>query len=299
MPNRIYSAKGANALFASALGYSLTAILIRYMSPMWGDKAQVAARWFMAFLIILIYIFITKKRLKIPKNKLFLLISLGIVFVGLVMLFTASIQKTTVANTLFLYFATCIIATFLFGTIFLKERVAKNKILSQFLALSGLALYGGALIGGTSGLGLAMLAGLFGGVANIILKLLKDVDALVVIFFQLGVGSVLAFLVTLFSKEEILREVSVSVSMLTMIFALLIIASSGLLVYGYKYFDVNVGAAIASSEIAFGVILAYLLFKEVPAANEIIGGTLIFAGSVIGSLGFEDKAKYKLHGVNS
>jgi drug/metabolite transporter (DMT)-like permease len=70
---------------------------------------------------------------------------------------------------------------------------------------------------------------------------------------------------------------------LTIFFALVIILGSYLTLYGFQNFDVNIGTVIMSTELVFAAIMAYFLFDEVPATHELVGGIVIFAGSVVGS----------------
>lgn len=287
MVKRVYTAKGAEALFGSALAYTFTAILIREVAPMWGDKAQVAARWFLTFVVIAAYFLIKKKSYKLPKNTLGYLILLSLFFTILVVLFTVSVQKTTVANSLFMFFAACLASTFLFGTIFLRESVTISKVLSLLLVFSGLCFYGGAIVGGSTGLILGALAGLFGGGSNILFKLLKNVENSLIMLYQFGFGSIFAIGLTLISGDEIIRQISLKASLLTLFFVVCLLVASGLTIYGFKHFDLNIGAAILASELVFGTLLGFIFYSEIPAANEMIGGMLIFVGAVIGSLEFD------------
>lgn len=293
MSSRQYIAKGANALFASAFLYALTAVLIREVSPMWGDKAQIAARNAGAFLLVFLFVIYKKTNLRVRRKDLFYLISLGALFSFSVILFVVSVQRTSIANALFVFFGSSIIGTFIFGTLFLKEEVGMHKIVSLFFALFGLVFYSGDFNTNSSGVVLAAIAGMTMGLTNIILKLLKDLKTSVVQVYQFGVTALITSILMIISGEQIIKEVTLKVTLLTVLFTFVMLAAISLVIYGYRYFDVNIGAAISASEIVFGVILGYIIYKEIPSTSEFIGGTFIFIGAVIGSLDFSKmKSKY-------
>jgi drug/metabolite transporter (DMT)-like permease len=279
-----YTAKGAQALFASAFAYAFTPVLVREVAPMWGDKAQVAARWSLVFIILIVYGLFRNTKAKIPRSKLLYAISLGATFALTVLFFTFAVQKTTIANSLFTFYAANMIVSFLLGTLILKEAVSRSKILAIVLALAGLGLYSGELLVGSVGVIFAVIAGINEGASNVFRKKLSGVDRSALLRLQFGVGSVFTILVTLMSRDEIIRTASFRGTLLTVIFALILILAGNLLLYGYQHFDVNIGTVITASELVFGAILGLLLFHEVPAPHELLGGTLIFAGSILGSL---------------
>lgn len=282
-----YTAKGAEALLAASFFYAFTAILIREVAPMWGDKAQVTARWSLAFFILLAFALYKKTNLKIHKNQLLPLSLLSTLFVLVVMFFTVGVQRTTVANSLFIFFAVSMLTAFIAGTFMLKESITRAKIIALIFSFCGLMFFADQIFAGSSGIVLCAIAGVFGGLTTLLYKLLKKVDNNLILIFQYGTGSILAVAATLLSGDEIIRQASLKVTLLTVVFAFVLIVATSLIVYGYRYFDVNVGSAITSSEIVFGVILAYILYKEVPNNQEIVGGSLILIGSIIGSLNFE------------
>lgn len=289
----INAAKGANALFASAFAYALTAVLIREVSLMWGDKAQIVARNGLAFLLVFLFVIYKKTNLKVQSKELVYLIGLGGLFASLVVLFVVSVQKTSIANSLFVYFAASIIGTFIFGSIVFKEKASIHKFISLFFAICGLAFYAGDFKAGSIGVIFAALAGLAGGLTNIIFKLLKNLKTSVVLFYQFGVTTFIVLIMILISGEAIIKEVTLKLTLLTIFFTFIMLAAISLVIYGYRYFDVNIGAAISASEIVFGAVLGYIIYKEIPSNNELVGGVFIFLGSVIGALDISEmKRKY-------
>lgn len=171
---------------------------------------------------------------------------------------------------------------------FRDESLTGAKLIALTLSFFGLTFFADQILSGSSGITFCIAAGFFGGLATFMYKYLKILSNNVILAYQYGIGSALAMIVMFISGDEIIRDVSLKVSVITLIFSFILIAGSALLVYGYRYFDVNVGTALTSSEIVFGIILAYFLYKEVPNSQEMIGGMFILAGSMIGSLDFSE-----------
>jgi drug/metabolite transporter (DMT)-like permease len=175
------------------------------------------------------------------------------------------------------------ITSFGLGTLLLKESISRSKIVALVLAILGLALYSGAIAGGNEGIIFAIFAGLCGGTINLISKQLTGVDRNSVLLIQYMVGTIFAVATALLSGEALIRTTSVHATLLTIFFASVIILGSYLTLYGFQNFDVNIGTVIMSTELVFAAIMAYVLFNELPKPHELLGGLLIFTGSVVGS----------------
>lgn len=277
------SLSGAEALFGAAFFYALTGIFIREVAPMWGDNAQVAVRYSLVLFFLLGYALIKKNTLRVPKSHISMVIALSILFALVVLFFTAAIGKTTVANSLFTFYAANMVTSFLLGSLILREKISVSRIIAIVLALAGLSVYTHALLAGSLGLVYGITAGLCDGISNVLRKKLSSINRNTVIFFQFLIGAIFTILVTIFSRQEIIRQVSLRGSILTLIFAFILIAAANLILYGYKNFDVNMGAVIMSTELIFAAVMAYVLFHESLATHELIGGCLIFVGSIVGS----------------
>lgn len=279
---------GAEALFGAALMYAMTGILVREVAPMWGNNAQVAARYVLVLVFLTAYGLAKRKKLSIPTPKLTAAIALGILFALVILFFTAAVENTTVANSLFTFYATNMIVSFVLGTLILREGISYPKAIAIVLALAGLSVYSNALLAGSLGLLYGILAGVCDGTGNVFRKQLRNVDRSVVLWLQYFIGSVFTILVTLLSGQVIVRHASVRGGLLTLLFAIVLITGSNLLLYGFQHFDVNVGTVITSTELIFAAVMAYFLFHEIPARHELVGGGLIFLAAIVGS-GIWDK----------
>ena len=294
MPKKLQP-KGAEALFVASFLYGITGVLVRLMGSMWGNDAQVAARYALAFVLLVAYGYFRKTKTRIPRGKILYVAMFAIAFALSVLFITLGIEKTTIANSMFTFYAANILTSFILGSLILKESVTNNKIIALVLALIGLGLYAGQLFSNNPGIIYSVLGGACGGVSNMFSKLLKGVDRNAVIRAQYGIGTVLTVAIVILSKGTIIRQVTLGGIITTVIFALVLLLAANLLLYGYQHFDVNVGIVIMSLELVFAALFGWLFYNEVPAPHELLGGLLIFAGSIFSGVSKRRRATANNH----
>ena len=276
--------KGASALFTSAFIYSTFGILIRQMALMFGDSAQTAVRFGVAFVFIFILNFIRKQSINLPKKAILKACLLGLSFGCVVLLFTISVNNTKIANSVFLLYAGSMISSLAIGTILLKEKLTTIKIVAILIAFLGLYMYSDAILVMSVGIIAGIVSGLFDGISNAIRKTLKGLNRNAILTYQFAFSSLLAALAMLVMGEVILKQILPLSILAVIIFAFLQIGLGNLLLYGFQHFDVNVGTVILATELFFASILGFLLFKEIPTSREILGGMLIFTASIISTV---------------
>ncbi len=285
------SIKGASALLGAALIYASFGVLIREMAEMFGNNAQVAFRFFVAFAVLSLVIFLKKKTIKLPKDAIKKAIMLGLAFCAILLLFTISVNNTKIANSVFLLYSGSIISSLLIGTLILKEKLTLVKIVAILLSLIGLAMYSSAIFSLSVGVVTGVLAGLIEGGANALRKTLKGYDRNTVLWYQFAVGSIVATSVMLVSGEVAVKEVSTLAIVVGVVFGLLQIGLGNLLLYGFQHFDVNVGTIILACELIFAAIIGWIFLQESPNGNELLGGAFIFAASVLSAVNFKEVRK--------
>lgn len=285
MPINKITLGGGQALFAAAFLFAYTNVLVRDMATMWGDQAQVAARFALVWLILVAYNLITKKSSVIPKNKKNVAIAYSLVAAVSILFFTLSVQLTTIANTLFTSNATELFVAFLLGSFLLKEKLTVNKVTAIGLAFIGLSLYSDSILTGSAGIIFGILGGATTAVCNLLAKKLKGVDLGSVMRLQFGLGTILMVALTLLlSPDDIIRTVSLEGTIATVLFALILIAATRLVLYGFQHSDINIASVILSSQLAFGALLGFLIYQEYLSGYEMLSGLLILAAAIVGSL---------------
>lgn len=286
MPKLKITLGGSEALLGAAFLFAITNVLVREMADMWGDQAQVAARFALVWLILVVFAHIKKgKRTIIPRSKRMTAIAYSIVAAIAILFFTLSVQATTIANTLFTSNATELFVAFLLGSLLLKEKVTARKLIAIGLAVAGLVLYSDSILVGSAGIIFGLLGGAATALCNLFAKKLKGVDLGAIMRLQFGLGAIFMIVLSLiFSPNDIVRTVSMEGSIATILFALILIATTRLVLYGFQHSDINVASVILSSQLAFGALLGFFVYQEVLAPHEIISGLLILFAAIIGGI---------------
>lgn len=106
------------------------------------------------------------------------------------------------------------------------------------------------------------------------------------IFYQNTFTAIFALVLGIVVADNLVTNLTPNVIFVSIIFGLLIYAIGYLLLYGFKYIDVNVGAIILSSELFFTVIFNYFFLMEIPTALELTGGIIIFIAANVAEINF-------------
>ncbi len=278
------SLSGGEALLAAAFLFAITNVLVREMAHMWGDQAQVASRFALVWIILMIYAYFRRKKTSIPRSKIFPAVMYSLLAASAILFFTLSVQMTTIANTLFTSNATELFVAFLLGSMLLNEKITGRKLVAIGLSLAGLALYAESLLGGSIGLIFGLLGGATTAMCNLLAKRLKGVDLGAILRMQFGLGAVFMIILTIvLSPNDIVRTVSVEGMAVTALFALILILATHLVLYGFQHSDINIASVILSSQLAIGALLGFIFFREVPAPHEIVSGLLITCAAIVAS----------------
>lgn len=277
---------GSEALLGAAILFAFTNVLVREVSSMWGDQAQVAARFALVWVILVVFAKLSKgKKTAIPRAKMKYAVAYSILAATAILFFTLSIQNTSMANTLFTSNATELFIAFLLGSFLLREKITSRKIIAIGLALVGLILYSDSILVGSIGIIFGLLGGATTALCNVLAKKLKGVDLGATMRMQFGLGAVFMVVLTLiFSPHDIVRTVSIEGIVATIVFAFVLIVATRLVLYGFQHSDVNVATVILSTQLAFGALLGFFLYQEVLSSNEIMSGALILCAAIIGGI---------------
>jgi drug/metabolite transporter (DMT)-like permease len=279
----ISQVNGAQALFGAAFLFATTGALVREMGAMWGITAQIFIRSLLVVLILFVFSYF-HRRPKIPREILPYAVILGVMSSSNMVLFTYGFERTTLSNTYFCSYATTIIVSFLLGTLVLKEKVPKIKTLAIILTIIGLGFYAPSLLAGATGIIYGVLAGFVSGTGGLVNKRVRKADRIAVMRIQYGMIAIFSLGLTLIMGTPFLRTISWPGTIATVVFALVLIGAGNLLLYGYRHIDINIGSVVLSSELVFGSLLGFLLYREVPTKIEFVGGGVIFLGSLAGGV---------------
>jgi len=246
-------------------------------------------RLFFAFIILFFFVFFTNKKWLIIDKK-------GIIYLALMGLFSqmlfnlfyfSCIQKTTIATAVtLLYSAPIFIAVM--ARIFYKELFTPVKTVALFLCMGGcfFAATGGSvavlklnLIGVLMGLG----AGFTFSLVTIISKaIIRKYHQLTIIVYALGFG--LLFYLP-FSHPLIIFQKNLPLEVWLLISSFGVISTAlayGLYITGISYgIEVSRAGIISTLELVVGVILSYLVFKEVLWGWKSVGISMVVFSVII------------------
>lgn len=284
---------GSEALLSAAFLFAFTNVLVREMASMWGDQAQVAVRFALVWLILFVFMRLKKdNKTVIPVSKRTTAIAYSVVAALSILFFTLSVQATTIANTLFTSNATELFVAFLLGSILLREKITAKKLIAIGLAVVGLILYSDSILVGSFGVIFGMLGGGTTALCNVLAKKLKGVDLGAIMRLQFGLGAIFMTVLTfIFSPNDILRTVNIEGILATVAFALILIVATRLVLYGFQNSDINIASVILSSQLAFGALLGFIVYRETLTPHELISGLLILCAAIVG--GFAQKPTTK------
>jgi drug/metabolite transporter (DMT)-like permease len=271
--------KGAGSLLAGAFVVSTFGIWARFIAPMFSAAAQTATRCLLAaaFMGVLVLLKRGKYKLRGYTRREYVYIALlGFLTVALSLLFIASVTATKVGNTSSLIYAGSIVTSFIVGTFFLGEKTSVLRVTAIVVALAGLTMYAPDLLSLKIGILTGFGAGICDGLSNVARKQLRNVDNNAAVLYQYVAAGFFAIPFVLLPGNQPVQTVHASSIAAMLAYAVAALVFAKLLLHGFSRFDVNVGGVILAMQIFFGMLLGFLVFHEVPSANELAGSVMIF-----------------------
>ncbi len=279
--------KGIVALFFATFLFSLFGVFTRLIADQVGVFFQLLVR-----VSIMCGIFFAIGRLthsfkKIKGNDFKLFILRGILVVVDFTSFYIAITQLPLGLTLFIFYAASVAANFLYGYLFLHEEITSIKVISLFLALLGLvAIYGDSF--GSLKL-IPALAAIFSGacfgLTTSTSKTLTDKYSVTQVnFVAYLTAAILAIPLLIIVQEDISFNIPISTILLLILFSITGVGAFYATLYGYKFLEAQKASLIMLAELIFVVLLGFVLYKELPNINTIIGGILILSALALPNL---------------
>lgn len=271
---------GTLSLFIAAFLYGSQNIATRLTGVSFGPFLSTALR----ALIVIIFLvwFVTWKKIRSPDWKWFILRAIGNV-IATTCIFIA-VNKMSVGAALFSFYASLILSGGLFGILFYKEKVTLIKIVSLLITAFGLIL----IYSNQSTLTfnwyfiIALVGGIGGSMWSVFsrpitktysLKQLVVVDSAITVLLSLLISLALHESWKLLQFDQ--RLLAVVYLGFTQVFTGQLVAK------GFKTVDAQVGSMILLNDTIFGILFAFLFFKEIVPLMVVIGGTCVFLSSIL------------------
>lgn len=201
--------------------------------------------------------------------------------------FTYGILLTQVSNALFLFYSYAVITPIL-GYIFLKEKLGFSNVTASLISIVGLVLlyqpnsFATWKIGGL----FALLSALGQSAYIIARKKLPEYSAGFMLLANTVVGVVVVGIMSLVFENQFyfqyqLSQISLHTWTVTVLFGIDNFFAWLAMTKDFEYFQATMGSLILLTEIIFGVVLALIIFAEIPTMVTLFGGVLILTASIL------------------
>lgn len=245
----------------------------------WVDlpaSAIVFGRVFFAAFFLLLYIFYTKKSLKLNARKdYFTLFLAGSLLAFHWFTFFYSIQISSVAIGI-LGVSTFSIFSALLEALFFKEKFCYKNLIPAFLSVIGIYIilpefsFQNNI---TQGLFWAIVSGLAFAIISLLnRKQVRTYSGSVIAFYQ-DLGATIVLIPVLFFVD--IHFNFINIGQLILLGGIFTAVAHTLFIMGLSKIKVHQASVIANMEPVYGIVFAFFLLNEVPSWNVLLGGAII------------------------
>lgn len=258
------------------------------IGPSFGNFNQNWTRSLIVILLIFLVIAVNKTRLKMVERKDIKWLLIWFLSGSWVTVLTFIAFNNLPIGTVYLVvYCTMIASGFISGRLFFGERMNMTKTIALLFAIIGLFVIFRFTISSSQVIFLffAAIGGFLTGIWNTISKKFSDKYHNNQLVLMDAISSVAVALAGALLLREYLPVGSMGSSWTWIgIYAVVQTINVGLMVYGFKNVEAQIGSLILPVEIIFAAIFSYLAFGEIPTKYAVIGGIFIIAAAVLPSL---------------
>lgn len=270
-------------LFAGFL-FSFMGVFGRLISHSMGTFLQAFIRF--VFMLILFWLIGHFKKIfiKIDKKDLPLMFLRGVFIITDFYFFIYAVSNLSLGIVMFAYYTLCVITSYIYGSIFLKEKLSTTKIISLSLAIIGLYVMNKTSFGTIKIFPLlaSFMSGIcFGLNMSTSKKLTTKYNVIQLSIVSYLLPFILAIPMVFLTHEIIPTTIPLIVFIELFAFALCLVGAVYFTLIGYKKIEAQKASIIMLSELIFVVILGLLLYHEIPTIYTIMGGVLILAALIL------------------
>jgi len=272
--------------------FSLFGVFTRLIANNLGVFFQLILRVGLMAIFFFLIGYVTKIYKKINRKDLPLFLFRGLLIIIDFSCFYIAVTNLPLGLTLFIFYAANIIMSFVFGTIFLMEKLNTSKILGLIIAIVGLYImhtdsFNGILLLPSLA---ALISGFcFGLTTSTSKKLTDKYDSTQVNMVAYSTSFLLAIPLLFIFKESIPSIITTSTILELIGFSIVGVGAFYLTINGFKYIEVQKASLIMLFELLFVIIIGYLFFSETPSLNTIIGGLLVLIALALPNLNLTKK----------
>lgn len=280
-------------IFAAAL-YGSYGILSRFIGESFGPFAQNWLRSLMVFFIATTLIVFTRLKLRRIHKKDYPWIVLWLFAGSTGWLTFIAFNNLPLGTVYFLTYATMIISSYTSGKLLYGEKLDVVKIISVCLAIVGLYLiYSFSITPEKIPFAfVAFASGAVTGFWNTISKKFSDsYSELQLIFVDSIFSPIFGFIMWYFIRDQIAPVTLIAPWFWLLVFSFVGIGTTGLIIFGFKHLEAQIGSIILPIEIVFAIIFGFVFFGETLSLTALIGGGLIGSAAILPSVVMLTKTK--------
>lgn len=282
--------KGFLSLLSAGFLFGFFGILVRLLSGELTNYQQILFRSVIGFILAVLIIIILKRKISFKSISLINLLSFAISLPLSIIFYTLAVLKTKIMLAVATLYLGSILFSLISGIIFFKEKITIKKILAIMTSI--LALYYFTIPFSLTNINIGLVFGVLSGFADALSNSFKKhlggkADRFLLIAIQMTGTIIVSLILMLYTKTLTFPQISPFILMIGLVFGFGLLLNNYLMLVGFGNFDLNLGTIVMSSELLFASIFGYLIYKEIPTTNELIGGGLIALSVIIAHLNFK------------
>ena len=282
--------KGFFSLLSAGFIFGIFGVLVRILNSELSNYQQIFFRSVVGLALATLVIFILKRKISFKNISLINLLFFAISLPLSIIFYTLAVLKTKIMFAVATLYLGSILFSLISGVLFFKKKITIKKILAILTSI--LALYYFTIPFSLTNINIGLVFGILSGFADALSNSFKKhlgakTDRFLLIAIQmLGTMTVSIFLM-LYTKTFIVSNISPFVFGIGLLFGFFLLLNNYLMLIGFGNFDLNLGTIVMSSELLFASVFGFLIYKEIPTTNELIGGGLIALSVIITHLNFK------------
>lgn len=280
--------KGTSSIILSVAGYGLFGVLAKFVGTSFGPFTQNWVRNGLVMILITAFAIVTDQKWRriSSKNIKWMLAWTLSGSLNTVLLFV-SFNNIPIGTAYFLLYSSMIGTGFISGKIIFGEKITLQKMFCLVLSLLGLIIIYFLDIKSANPIYVifALSAGIMVGLWNVLSKKVSDYyPNSQMVFIDASMSALVGIVGGLLLAEK-LPQVAMTIPWLAIsIWAVAQLASTGLVVYGFKHLEAQIASVIMPLEVLFGTLFGFLFFGQVLPLTTLFGGLMIASAAALASI---------------
>jgi drug/metabolite transporter (DMT)-like permease len=278
---KTYTLKGPVVILVSSLLYAVMGVLIKLASATLPTIEIAFARFLFGVLTMLVLA--RTGFISLSSDRKSLLIVRGVFGGAAILLFYLAMSGGTLTNATVLNNTYPLFAT-LFAAFFLREKLRPSVTVPLGAAVAGMGMMAHPDLGNINFFDLlALLSGILGGMAIVVIRELRKTETAWVVFFYLSMfGTAFSGIVAL--PQLVVPSLSAGIFMFSA--AAIGTVAQLMSTWAFKYSTATVGSVLSMSTAVFATIFGVTLLGEKLTLGEGIGAILIVLASTLMAAGY-------------